>query len=205
MADVQQLPRGSHRLTREEVLSSQRGRMLAAMGEAVAERGYVRTPVAEVLRRAGVSRETFYEQFTGKEDCFLTALEVGTEAMIGEITPAVADPDMRPGERFERMLAAYLAALAAEPAFARTFLIEAYAAGPTAIERRVATQARFAGLVTAMAGAESAEDRFACEMIVSAISSMVTMHVASGRAAELPKLRAPIMRFVRGTPVGRLL
>jgi hypothetical protein len=34
---------------------------------------------------------------------------------------------------------------------------------------------------------------------------MVTMHVASGRAAELPKLRAPIMRFVRGTPVGQLL
>jgi AcrR family transcriptional regulator len=205
MAEVRQLPRGSHRLTREEVLSSQRGRMLAAMGEAVAERGYVRTPVAEVLRRAGVSRETFYEQFTDKEDCFLTALDVGTDAMIGEITPAVVDHDMTAGERFERMLGAYLAALAAEPAFARTFLIEAYAAGPTAIERRVATQARFAEMVIAMVGAKSAEDRFACEVIVSGISSMVTMHVASGRAAELPKLRAPIMRFVRDSAVGRLI
>src|SRR6195256_1200113 len=78
---VQQLPRGRHRLSRDQVLASQRGRMLAAMAEAVAEKGYVGTAVADVIERAGVSRETFYEHFSSKEDCFLAAYDTGVEAL----------------------------------------------------------------------------------------------------------------------------
>ena len=53
--EVEQLPRGRHRLTREQVTTSQRERMLVAMADAVAELGYAKTSVAEVIRRAGVS------------------------------------------------------------------------------------------------------------------------------------------------------
>src|ERR1700716_903816 len=48
----QQLPRGQHGLTREHVTQLQRSRMLRAMAEAMAERGYVDTSVADVLNRA---------------------------------------------------------------------------------------------------------------------------------------------------------
>ena len=50
MARAQQLPRGRHGLTREEVITSQQGRMLAAMADAVAERGYAKTSVSDVIR-----------------------------------------------------------------------------------------------------------------------------------------------------------
>ena len=74
---ITQLPRGPHRLAREEVLASQRGRMLAAIAEAVAEKGYAATTVADVVGRAGVSRKTFYEHFADKEECFLAAWDAG--------------------------------------------------------------------------------------------------------------------------------
>jgi hypothetical protein len=47
------LPRGRHKLSREEVTGAQRERMLRAVAVAMAERGSVATPVAEILRRAG--------------------------------------------------------------------------------------------------------------------------------------------------------
>src|SRR4051794_31061826 len=63
------------RLRRDEVAASQRGRMLRAMAEAASERGYVNTVVSDVVERAGVSRKTFYEHFTDKEECFLASYD----------------------------------------------------------------------------------------------------------------------------------
>ena len=57
-------PRGPHRLAREEVRESQRGRMIDAIAEAVAAKGYAATTVGDVVSGAGVSRKTFYEHFT---------------------------------------------------------------------------------------------------------------------------------------------
>ena len=60
------LPRGPHRLEREVILASQRGRMLEAMAESVAEKGDAATTVADVVGGAGVSRKTCYEHFSDK-------------------------------------------------------------------------------------------------------------------------------------------
>ena len=70
------LPRGRHGLTRAEVESSQRDRLLDAMADAMSEQGYVATPVADVIKRAGVSRESFYELFSSKLDCFMSAFDI---------------------------------------------------------------------------------------------------------------------------------
>ncbi|MGZ4202871.1 MAG: TetR/AcrR family transcriptional regulator, partial [Thermoleophilaceae bacterium] len=141
------LPRGPHRLAREEVLASQRGRMLAAMAEAVAEKGYAATTVADVVGRAGVSRKTFYEHFNDKEECFLAAWDAGVETLIGALTRATLETDGRWQDRVRAGVRAYLETLAAVPAFARTFLIEVLAAGPRALERRAAVHKRFADLL----------------------------------------------------------
>src|SRR3982074_1407356 len=117
----QQLPRGRHGLTREHVTQLQRSRMLRAMAEAMAERGYVETSVADVLKRAGTSRETFYQQFSSKQDCFISAYELAASAVLAELEREAAAPGT-PLERFDRAIHAYLAALSAEPAFARLFM-----------------------------------------------------------------------------------
>src|SRR2546423_10680376 len=167
---VQQLPSGRHRLSREQVMASQRGRMLAAMAEAVAEKGYVGTAVADVIERAGVSRETFYEHFSGKEDCFLAAYDTGAEALLEVMGAALVGSRAGPEKRLDRVLQAYFDALAAEPAFAHTFLIEVYAVGPRALERRAELQQRFVVTVAEIFGVESSahgsSQRFACQALV---------------------------------------
>src|ERR1044072_1985797 len=54
---------------------TQRERLLDGVAATVSLRGYAATPVAEILKAAGVSRRTFYEQFADKEDCFLAAYD----------------------------------------------------------------------------------------------------------------------------------
>lgn len=191
------LPRGRHRLSRETVVTSQRARLLRGMAEAVAERGYVHTSVAQVLRRAHVSRETFYEHFSSKEDCFLAAYDAGVvslqRGMRAEYESAAGTD---PLERFRHALGAYLAALAGDPAFARTCLVEIYAVGPEALGRRDALRGGFVDLIATALGARD-EDRFACEALVAAVSALVTERVAAGRAEELPALRDPLVDVAR--------
>jgi AcrR family transcriptional regulator len=189
---VQRLPRGRHGLSREEVVRSQRGRIFLAMADAMAAKGYARTSVADVLRGAGVSRETFYEQFASKEDCFMSALESAVEVIFAGALDAVAG-DEPPLERFERGLTAYLDALAANAPFARMFLIEVYAAGPEALERRAALQRRYADVISGLFGAEGDEDRFASQALVAATIGMVTARLAANDLDGLRALREPLV------------
>jgi AcrR family transcriptional regulator len=188
---VHQLPRGRHRLSRERVLRSQRGRMLRAIAEAVADKGFSHVTVADVISRAGVSRETFYEHFSSKEECFLAALDEGARALLEILASTIAHAGDDPAEQLEEMLKAYLNTLAGEPAFAKAFLIDAYGAGPGATERRIELQERFVELVAEIF--RGSADRFACEALVAATSSMVTARVGSGRADELPGMREPLL------------
>ena len=190
--EVHQLPRGRHGLTRDEVLASQRGRMLAAIAEAVSHKGFAGVSVADVIARAGVSRETFYEQFANKEDCFLQALDAGADRVLKVLGGALAEPADTRAERLGNVLDAYLHALAAEPAFAKAFLIDAYGAGPRATARRIELQQRFVDVVARILGTRS----FACEAVVAAVSSLATARVGTGRAGELPELREPLVELV---------
>jgi AcrR family transcriptional regulator len=131
------LPSGRHRLTPEAVAESQRGRLLFAMVEVVAEKGYAATTVADVVEHAGVSRRTFYEQYPSKEACFLAAYDTGIEILLGRLRDAQAalgDIDWRARVRSD--LETHLDLLAAQPSFARALHLEILGAGPAALERR---------------------------------------------------------------------
>jgi AcrR family transcriptional regulator len=135
----QRLPTGRHKLTRENVASSQRERMLIAMLICVAERGYGPTTVADVVGRAAVSRSTFYAQFTDKQTCFIAAHGFAMSYLIGRMnTAAAALPSRSWRDRLRSDLATYLNVLADEPALAATLHIETLAAGPAALEHRAA-------------------------------------------------------------------
>lgn len=141
----ERLPSGRHRLTRDDVAASQRGRLVFAIAEAVAAKGYAATTVADVVERAGVSRRTFYEQFPGLEACFLAAFDVGVEILLGNMAEAAealpADADWRLRARSD--LNTYMELLASEPAFAWAIHVEVIGAGPAALERRAEVFAMF--------------------------------------------------------------
>ena len=174
--------------------------MLRAVAEAVAEKGYARVTVADVISRAGVSREAFYEHFSDKEECFIAALDEGARVLHEILAAVVAGGAGDPVERLDRVLKAYLNTLAGEPAFAKAILIDAYGAGSRAIVQRIELQRRFIDLVVELFDSSDPDSpgRFACEALVASVSSMVTVRVGSGRLEELPALREPIMALVRG-------
>ncbi|HZV75494.1 MAG TPA: TetR/AcrR family transcriptional regulator [Conexibacter sp.] len=153
------LPRGRHAAAREVVLASQRGRLLEAMAACVADHGYAATTVAQVIARAGVSRKTFYEQFTDKRACFLAAWEVGTDILIEQVLASGAEADGWRA-RLRAGIDAFLDVLAAEPDFARSFMIEVLSVGEEALARRAEIHERFAAVlagVHAQALAEGAD------------------------------------------------
>jgi AcrR family transcriptional regulator len=102
----------------------QRARLLEAMVQAVAEKGYEAATVADAVRLAKVSRGTFYELFQSKEACLLAAYRLGYEVLDHRIDSAIRDAtswrqELRLGIR------AYLQTLEHDPLFARVYLIEA--------------------------------------------------------------------------------
>jgi AcrR family transcriptional regulator len=197
------LPRGKHSLSREEVATSQRLRMLDALANATAEKGYAHTTVADVLERAGVSRATFYEHFANKEEAFIAAYETAVEVLFAGVGRTLENAGDDPLRRFDRALDGYLKTLAAEPAIAHTTLVEIYAAGPVALQKRYELQGRFVDFMARILEARTKRDRFACEMLVAAVSAMVTAKIAEGAIDELPGLHAPIMQYVRAGPLAR--
>jgi AcrR family transcriptional regulator len=176
-------------------MASQRGRMLEAMAEAVAEKGYPATTVADVIGRAGVSRKTFYEQFRDKEDCFLAAYDTGVELLLDALRGAGSDEEDLL-ERARKRTRAYLETLASEPAFARTFMIEVAAAGPAALARRDAVHERFADLLREQVQAaglpELPDDIYLAA--VGATDLLVPRLVARGRTAEVPQLEDVVLQ-----------
>src|SRR5580698_9384544 len=131
------LPRGKSRLPLSAVRASQRERLLRSVIAAVSQSGYPAVTVADIVRPARVSRAAFYAHFADKEDCFLTATAEGRDLMIAQIVSTTRALPV--GTRDEEVLRvacrAYLAFLAAEPAFARVFFIHMPAAGPRAVDR----------------------------------------------------------------------
>ncbi|GAA1978522.1 TetR/AcrR family transcriptional regulator [Amycolatopsis minnesotensis] len=201
--DFEALPRGRHRLSREEVRASQRGRLLLGMAEVVAEKGYVRTTVADVLKKVHVSRETFYQHFTDKEQCFLTVLDSASALFAGALTE-YAGPEGAASvlERFERVLTAYFATLAEEAAIARVFFVECYSAGPAAQRKRVEIADRFVDLLDAALAMEPGwlalpDHRFTCRILTGGISSLVANALIAGRAEELRTLAPKVVELAK--------
>jgi AcrR family transcriptional regulator len=176
--------------------------MLRAMADAVAERGYANVVVADVVSRARVSRKTFYAHFASLEACFLATFDEAVAALRAAIEEAM-DPALPAVEQGRRMLTAYLELLAAEPKLAKTSLVEVYAAGPRAAQRRRAAIEGFAALFEAIHVRLAAEGHpgpglteLDYELIVGAISTAVTIRAATGDTADLPELAPALTEFV---------
>jgi AcrR family transcriptional regulator len=118
-------------VTRAGAHADQRRRILRAIGELVAKRGYGDVTVELIVKRARISYKTFYKHFDGKEDCFLTlfdAVVASTErAILAEL-----DTSERPWpERVVVALTAWTDHILADPIIARAVIVEAPTVGPS--------------------------------------------------------------------------
>ena len=130
----------------ETVRARQRDRLLRAVIAAVSSAGYQNVTVADIVRRARVSRAAFYAHFSDKQDCFLAATREGGQLMTDHVQAAAQKVPLgtSPEGALRAALTAFLEFLASEPAFARAFYLGMPAAGPHALDRFYAAASRFA-------------------------------------------------------------
>jgi AcrR family transcriptional regulator len=128
------LPAGRHGFSREQVAHNQRERLIAGLATAVAEKGYRAVTITDITKAARVSRRVFYENFEGKDECFLAAFEV----VVGYIRELAEDATTSTDDWPSQAIAAARAVLiffAEEPDLARLCLVESQAAGPAVSAR----------------------------------------------------------------------
>jgi AcrR family transcriptional regulator len=197
--------RGRHAPPLEVRLPLQRERLLRAAAEEFARAGFAGTSSESISRCAGMSKATFYEHFSNKEECMLAlfdtaALEIGqamAEAARG------AGPDAR--LRMKAATAAFLMTVAEHPEYAQTLLVEIIGAGPTAARRRDQMVQQFADLLDfenaeaarrgLIARFQSPLDAFAA---VGAIIELVSRQVRLREPEHVIELAPVIDRMIGG-------
>jgi AcrR family transcriptional regulator len=125
-------PTGRHGLPADAVASYQRERLMVAMIELVAKRGYRGTSVDHLVKAARVGYVAFYELFEDKEGCFLAAFERIAEESRAAIEAAGSTAESWP-EQIAAGLGALVELMAADRARARVGLVEVQAAGQAAL------------------------------------------------------------------------
>jgi AcrR family transcriptional regulator len=128
------LPPGRHLLPPDFVAANQRERILLAVTELVAERGYRKTTLEAIAKTARVAPGTLYEHFADKEACFVAAFDE-IVASARETLAEEVDQDRAWPDRVAAALDVFLEMVVANPAPARLCLVEAQAAGGAALAR----------------------------------------------------------------------
>lgn len=174
-----------------------RRRLLDAMIETVALRGYDRTTMSRVLSSADVQEAVFSEHFEDKRDCFMQAVD----DLIGRAERAATEQFLRQApwpERVRQALESLLHALARDPDGARVVLVEMLGAGPAACERHRSALALFTSLIEEGRSLAADAQRLppqTSEAIVGGIASIVHRRVLEGSTVELPALHAELTYF----------
>ncbi|MCZ2860382.1 TetR/AcrR family transcriptional regulator [Blastococcus sp. VKM Ac-2987] len=119
-----------------------RGRILWALADCMAEKGYQATTISDIARAARVSKTVVYAHFRDKEECLLELYSRANDTVLATVRRAQEDAHAAGlpwPERLRAGLAAYLGTLAAGPAVAWASLVEVQAAGrqAQALRRRV--------------------------------------------------------------------
>jgi AcrR family transcriptional regulator len=128
------LPRGRHKLSADTVRASQRERALRAMIECVGEEGWAKTTVPDVIARARISRNSFYEHFEDKTACFLAALDEAAQQILEVMFALGTEPDWI--TMLRRGMREYLTSWQQQPALCRAYFVELPFVGPRGMEQR---------------------------------------------------------------------
>jgi AcrR family transcriptional regulator len=204
--ELARLPPGRHGLPREFVVHNQRERLIAGLAEAIAENGYSGTTIAHITRHAAVSRRTFYEHFSSKDECFVAAYDTVMEELRGRVSAAFEGAEDWP-HAVKAGIGAMLEFLAAEPSLARLCMVEALVAGPVVVERYDAAIQSFVPYF--QSGREGRPPEVLArlsptteEALVGGMVSLISRRIIAGKAEELEELLPDLVEFTLTPYVG---
>src|SRR5689334_6269180 len=183
-------------LPREFVAVHKRRRIMDAIAELTAERGYEATKIGDIVRKAGVARKTLYDNFDGKEQVFLAAFDSALEEAMQGIEEECAAVDGSWEKRLQAGLAAFLRYLAENPALARMCMIEALSATPAATERYEQAMQRFVEMTRAVVPKDDRLPDTTEESLIGGVAWIVYQQVRRGEAEKAEDLLPELSEFM---------
>jgi AcrR family transcriptional regulator len=197
-ATTTRLRPGPHGLARGQVTEIQRRRMLAAAVETIEEVGYARMTVAQVIARARVSRKTFYDVFSDREDCFLAAFDHALE-QARALVIAAYEPEQGWREGIRSALASLLVFMDDEPGLARLYMVEALGAGGRALDRRAKVLEELAAVIDQgrfVTNGTREPPEVTAEGVVGAIFAVLHARLLDGGQEPLTDLLGSLMSMI---------
>jgi AcrR family transcriptional regulator len=163
------------------------------MLEAVGTLGYEQTTIQDAFTRAGLYRQAFYDNFEDKEDCYLHAIDAGSEWIeIAMRRAAAGEPTWR--GQLRGALDGLLSFLDEQPEIGRALFVEVHAGGERAVERRTMAMERAAEM---MDGAREESDGVApaisAEAVVAGILAVLHTRLAARQAEGFARLLPELM------------
>lgn len=178
--------------TRETVNRSQRERLINAMAESCATRGFGAATITEIVARAGMGRATFYKLFDSKDECFKAAVRTVVDELKTEVEAAGSEGGEWP-EVVKRSFEAIVEVLAARPAFANLAFLESRAVDLDLLEPyREAFLALFKSGPTGKAALRG-DSTVNAALVYSQVQAMF---IGAGFSGQIPALRERIPTLV---------
>lgn len=185
--------------TEDPPVTDHRTRLLQGLAQSVATKGYADTTIADIVREAGVSRRTFYEQFDDKPSALIALYESASLRGLRVLRESI-DPARDWQTQVDQALSAYLGSLAQNPVLLRTLFVEILGLGATglAVRRRVHDfMADFMlDVINAGRGPARLEPPMALA-VVGGIHELVLQALEQGRGHALSELAGPAGRLLR--------
>lgn len=187
--------------TPRAVERNQRERLYGATVATVAAHGYEATRVADIVALAGVSRSAFYRYFDNKLECFLATLDALAELARARVADSYRDAGDSWQRRLQAVVESVVAMVLLQPAAARVWLLEVYAAGPEAIDRMERVAAKLELLAGTAIGEGRGDKHLPADgvrAVLGALRHIVRSRLRLGREEDLPGLVPPLLDWALG-------
>lgn len=193
-------------VTRTTAGRDQRRRILRAIAELVAKRGYADVTVELLVKRARVSYKTFYKHFSSKEECFLQLVDSAYGSTEEAIRGRLEEEGGNWSDRVVVALGLWIERIATEPLIARAVIVEAPTVGPEMLDRYERATKAFVPLFRQgrelnPRGAElpaTVEDTLSGSIFWSAYQRLIV-----GESERLPELLPELIELVLRTYLGQ--
>jgi AcrR family transcriptional regulator len=194
----ERLPHGPHRLDHNQVIRNQRARIQGAMVEAVAASSYEAVSVRQVVALAGVSRRSFYELYSNKQECFLQTFDVVAARGIKRIRAAYEESEGPLEDRLRIAFRHFTEGVKTNWKDARLAIVEAQTILPAGLDRLLAATAACERMV--FATFKHAPDANPLPMpivrgIVGGLHGAIATCLREGQPGELPGVSEELLRW----------
>ncbi len=180
-----------------EVADHQRARIHGAVIEIVDDGGYGAITVRALTRAARVSTKTFYQHYSGKEECLLRSFELVAHRMLSRLASAQFD-ELGCSARTQATVRAFTSELESDPRAARLLLIDAYSGGPSVLAQVREMERVFVTIIgECFAGTWEGVDPspLIVEGIVAGLMSVARARLIVDRAEDLSDLGRPLSNW----------